>query len=196
MKRVLFPFLLVTTALLCGCLFPEKFNAKLTVNPDASYRVRFDGSVAYVPAVAQMSQTKKPLSVQDEAMLNAEARKLSNVRGITQASYAGNGRLNIALDDTQKAGMPLNVLDMIKVSTDKDGVMTIASPKLDEKTKSEIKKLGLNLSGTLEVDLPKNAEVLSSNTTSSPSFFGWIGSYAWKIGSIDQAPVMRIHFKK
>lgn len=195
MKRTLLPLALAATALLSGCLIPEKFDARITINPDASYRVRFNGSAAHVQAMVLMKESGRPLHANVEDSLKAEARELSKMPGVTRAAYTGNGRYDLAVDNSLKAGMPVDVLDMIKVRTGKDGVMTIASPQIDAKTQAEIRKLGVSLNGNLTVELPKNAEVLSSNATSSPSLMGLFGAYGWKIGSIEQAPVMRIRFK-
>ena len=90
----------------------------------------------------------------------------------------------------------MNVMDMIKVSFDKDGVMTTTSTAISDQARSQINALGLNISGTLKVDLPKNAVILYSNTNSSPSFFGMLGAYGWKIRSVEQTPMMRIRFDK
>jgi len=73
--------------------------------------------------------------------------------------------------------------------------MTIASTKLDDKSKKDLSQLGIHIDGTLEVKLPKNVEILSQNATSTPSFFGMFGSYGWKIGGLDQRPVMKIRIK-
>ena len=151
MKRTLLPLALAATALLSGCLIPEKFDARITINPDASYRVRFNGTAANLPAVAQMNQSGRPLGAKEEDALLAEARKFSKMPGVTRAAYTGNGRYELAIDNILKVGMPVDVLDMIKVRTGKDGVMTIASPQIDAKTQAEIRKLGVSLNGNLTV---------------------------------------------
>ena len=188
--------ILVTTALLSGCYFPEKFETKITINPDASYNLKFDGVVAHIMAAVQVFQTKKPLNAKEEDALKAEALKISKSPGVIKASYAGNGRYNITFNENVKPGQKLDMLGMFNVSTDKDGVMTITSAVINDQAKGQIKELGLTISGKLEVVLPKNAVILSSNATSSPTFFGMFGSYSWNIGSIEQAPLMRIRFNK
>jgi hypothetical protein len=51
------------------------------------------------------------------------------------------------------------------------------------------------MDGKLEVVLPRNAEIISNNSTSSPSFFGLLGGYSWKIGAISDKPVMKVRLK-
>jgi hypothetical protein len=52
------------------------------------------------------------------------------------------------------------------------------------------------MDGTLEVSLPKNAEIISHNATSTPSFFGLLGGYSWKIGAVGDRPMMKVRIKQ
>jgi hypothetical protein len=63
---------------------------------------------------------------------------------------------------------------------------------MDAHALADLSKLELIIDGTLDVTLPKNAVVISSNATSSPSFFERMEKHSWKIGAIDQRPVMKI----
>jgi hypothetical protein len=73
--------------------------------------------------------------------------------------------------------------------------MTISSPRITDADKQKLAKLGLGMSGTLDVNLPRNAEVISSNATSSPMLFGLLGTHSWKIGDVDISPMMKVRFK-
>lgn len=95
----------------------------------------------------------------------------------------------------RKAGQAANVLDAFRVFTDKDGDINITSVGLKPADKVELQKLGLKIDGKLEVTLPRNAEVISSNATSTPSLFGLFGAYSRKIGSIEERPVMKIRLR-
>lgn len=196
MKKILLAALSWSTLLLSGCLVPEKFDAKIDVNPDAGYSVRYTGTAAHAMAVMQMVTSKKPLSAKDEAALNQEAMKMAARPGVKKSTYVGDGRFAIDVEEVHKAGTPTNLLGMIQVSTDRDGVMTISSPQLSEKNRAELDSLGLHVDGKLNVTLPKSAEVISSNATSSPKFFGLFGAYSWKIGSLDKPLMMKIRFAK
>ena len=196
MKRIAFAVLISLSALLSGCLFPEKFTAKVSINPDGTYSTMFNGTVAHVPALIQAATTKRPLSDKDTAEMQREAAKLAKDPNVKQATYLGNGRFNMAIEGKHKAGARSNLMDIIKVSTDKAGIITITSTQLKDKDKAQLRELGLAVSGTLDVVLPRNAEIISSNTTSSPSLFGLFGTYSWKIGSIDDVPMMKIRLAK
>lgn len=181
---------------LSGCLFPETFDARIAVRADASYTFNFNGTVAHVPAIAKTVQTAKPLSPDEDSVLRNEAAKLAKRPGVTQASYLGNGRYRIVIEDSRQAGAPMNALDMFKVWTEADGTLNIESARLDAKQMKDLKSLGLTPKGRIEVSLPKNARVIESNTTSSPWFFGLFGGYAWNIGDLSQTPRMRIRLRK
>jgi hypothetical protein len=183
------------TLILSGCLFPEKFATKVDVNSDTSYHILMSGTAAYVPAVMQIASSKKPLSDKEERSLQLESERMGKAEGIKKVSYAGNGRFDIQIDAAKNAGQPSNIFDFFKVSTDKDGVMTISSPRTTDEDKKQLTKLGLGISGTLDVSLPRNAEVISSNATSSPMLFGLLGTHSWKIGSVDVSPMMKVRFK-
>lgn len=114
---------------------------------------------------------------------------------VKKASYQGNGRYELVLESKRKKGEALDMLGVLSVRTGKDGIITIASGELDQNGKKQLSEMGIKLDGTLEVTLPKNAEVVSHNATSTPSFFGLLGTYSWKIGNIDQRPVMKIRLK-
>lgn len=87
------------------------------------------------------------------------------------------------------------MLDIFTVSTDKNGIMTITSNEIKDKEKRDLEQIGIKIDGTLEVRLPKNAEVISQNATSTPTFFGMFGTYSWKIGRVDQRPVLKVKLK-
>ncbi|MDP2367882.1 hypothetical protein [Rhodoferax sp.] len=187
MKRFPLLFALLVSALLSGCFWPEKFDAKVIVNPDASYAVKFTGRVAHVPMVMQMVTTKQPPSAKDEVEVKRVVDRVAKDPEVKNIAYLGNGRFNLETEAAHKAGTKTNLMGMIIVSTDKSGVMTIASGRINDKDKAQLKDLGLTVTGNLEVALPKNVEVISSNATSSPKFFGLVGTHSWKIGSSDDA---------
>lgn len=195
MKKSLpvFVAVIACAALLSGCLVPERFAAKIEVEPDASYTFRYAGTAIHVLAAAQLKQTGS-LSEKDQNGLKAEADKLSKNPDIRRAIYTGNGRYELEIESKKKTGQPLQMLDIFSVRTDKEGVMTISSSELKDKDKRELEKLGITIDGTMEVRLPKNAEVISHNATSTPTF-GMFGAYSWKIGRIDQRTMMKVKFK-
>lgn len=194
MNRNSIAALLATATLLTGCLVPEKFAAKADIHPDGSYSFSYNGTVVHGMAAMQIAKTGK-LTAKDETGLDREAEKMKRNPDVKSVSYKGNGRYELVLDATRKKGQPLNMLNIASVRTDKDGIITISSAEIKEKDKKELSQLGIKVDGTLEISVPKNAEIISHNATSTPKFFGLVGTYSWKIGSVDQRPLMKIRLK-
>ena len=191
MNKKLFASLASSIFLLTACLVPEKFAASVTVQSNGDYSFQYVGTVVNPMAAAEIKQAGS-LSQSSNKQLIAEAIKMKTDPAVQQADYKGNGRYQITLMESKKSGQSLNAFDIFSVSKDKTGVITIASPQMDAKALADLSKLGLVVDGTLDVTLPKNAVVILSNATSKPSFFGMLGKYSWKIGAVDQRPVMKI----
>ena len=185
---------LACTALLSGCLVPERFSAKIDVQPDASYTFQYSGTAVHALAAAQIKKTGS-LSEKDQNGLKMEGEKLSKRPDVRRAEYKGDGRYELEIESKKKAGESLRMLDIFTVSTDMNGIMTITSNEIKDKEKRDLEQIDIKIDGTLEVRLPKNAEVISQNATSTPTFFGIFGKYSWKIGRVDQRPVLKVKLK-
>lgn len=194
MSRRLVVAFAAVSMLLTGCLIPERFNAKAEFQPDGSYSFTYAGTAVHAMAAMQLAKAGK-LTAKDDESLEREVAALKRNPDVRRATYKGNGRYELALESKRKSGQALDVLSIFTVRTGKDGVITIASGELDEKGKKQLAQLGIKLDGTLDITVPKNAEVLSHNATSAPSLFGLVGTYSWKIGSIEQRPLMKIRMK-
>lgn len=186
---------LAATAALTGCFIPEKFTASVKMTSDGSYSYRYDGLTAFVPAILEMKKTGTAPPAKIEQDLQAQADKLGKSPDVQKSVYAGNGRYEFVISGERKPGQAASVLDAFRVFTDKDGYINITSVGLKPADKAELQKLGLKINGKLEVTLPRNAEVISSNATSTPSLFGLFGTYSWKIGSIEERPMMKIRLR-
>ncbi len=194
MRKIFVAMSLACTALLSGCLVPERFSAKINVQPDASYTFQYSGTAVHALAAAQIKKAGS-LSEKDQNGLKMEAEKLSKRPDIRRAEYKGDGRYELEIESKKKAGESLRMLDIFTVSTDNNGIMTITSNEIKDKEKRDLEQIGIKIDGTLEVRLPKNAEVISQNATSTPTFFGMFGTYSWKIGRVDQRPILKVKLK-
>lgn len=191
MSKKLFSAMAVSAVLLTGCLIPESFKAKADFASNGDYTFSYDGTAVHAMAAAEEKKTGS-LRAQDEEGLKSEATKMKKDPMVQSAEYLGHGRYQLKLLAKKKAGENLKMMDIFSVTHAKDGVITISSPKLSAKDVQELTKLGIKIDGTLEVVLPKNATIISHNATSEPKFFGLFGTYAWKIGSLEQRPEMKI----
>ncbi|MFB9244908.1 hypothetical protein IV454_09295 [Massilia antarctica] len=194
MSRPLLPACACAALLLSGCLVPERFTARAAFQADGSYEYSYAGTAVHTIAAGQLAKGGK-LVPKDEESLGSDAAAIRHDQDIRQAEYKGNARYDLSVEGKRQRGQALDLLGVLRVATDKDGVVTLAAGKLDNKEKASMAKLGIKLDGTLSVTVPISAQVLSHNATSTPSFFGLIGTYSWKIGSIEQRPEMKIRFK-
>ncbi|NHZ97493.1 hypothetical protein [Massilia sp. CCM 8734] len=181
--------------LLTGCLVPERFTARTAFQSDGSYEYSYAGTAVHTLAAGQTANGDK-LSPKAEAGMHDQAAKLERNGEIRQVAYNGNARYDLSVEGKRQRGQALDLLGMLRVHTGPDGVLTLQAGKLDDKEKASMAALGIKLEGKLLVTVPISAEVLSHNATSTPSFFGLIGTYSWKIGSLEQRPEMTIRFKK
>lgn len=186
--------LAATAVILTGCLVPEKFAAKANFQPDGSYSFSYVGTAVHGMAAMQIAKAGK-LNPKDEAALEHEVVGMKRNPDVQSVSYKGNGRYELTLDAKRKKGQALELLNIVNVRTGKDGVITISSAEINEKGKKDLAQLGIKVDGTLEVTIPKNAEVISHNASGTPSFFGLVGTYSWKIGSVEQRPIMKFRLK-
>lgn len=190
------PFaLLAATAmatLLTGCLVPERFTAKVDVHPDASFSYRFEGTA--IDAMGMLKLRKQGLlSEKDHQGMVDEAQKMSNEPDVQKAVYNGNARFTLEIAGQRVAGESLRLMDMFSVQTDQDGVMTIAAKPLTDKQKNDFSQLGIHVNGKLKVSVPRNAEVISHNASTTPTL--GLGSYSWKIGGLGMRPEIKLRFK-
>lgn len=196
MNRRMLALPVAAALLIAGCLVPEQFKASVTVKETGAYIFKYTGTALHAMAAAQQKQAG-PLSAADEKELQQEADKLAKEPEIKKVVYKGQGRYELNIESAKKAGEPLKMLDVFVVNTDKSGVMTITTVDLKPQDKEQLKSIGIKIDGTFEVSLPSNAEVLSHNATSTPTLGGLLGStYGWKIGSVDERPVMKIRLKR
>lgn len=194
MNRRLTAACLTVAALVSGCLVPEKFAAKADFQADGSYAFTYVGTAVHGMAAMQLAKTGQ-LSAQDEKMFEQEAVVLRKKPEVRDVQYKGKGRYQLSLQSKRKKGESLNALDIFKVQTDKDGVTTVSSAEVTARGKKELEQLGIKMDGTFELSLPKSAEVIAHNATSTPKLFGMVGGYAWKINGVDQRPLVKFRLK-
>ncbi len=184
---------ILACALLTACLVPEKFTAKVAVNPDASYTFNYTGTMVHALVAAKVAKGGK-LTDNEELGLKAEAEKMAKNPEVRKAVYKGDARYEVEMQVAKAAGQSFK-MDTFSVSTDKDGLILIAGAEMRAKDLQALSQVGIKMDGTIEVSLPKNAEIISHNATSTPSFFGLLGGYSWKIGNVNDRPMMRVKIK-
>ena len=157
--------------LLTACLVPERFTARIAFAADGSYAYSYAGTGVHTLTAGQM--------------------------GKGSGGEAGSPkRYDLSVEGKRQRAQALDLAGVLRVRTGPDGVLNLQAGKLDDKEKASMAKLGIKLDGTLSVTVPISAEVIAHNATTTPSFFGLIGTYAWKIDSLEQRPQIVIRFKQ
>lgn len=176
------------TLALAGCLIPETFDTAITIADDGAFTFKFDGTVAFALAVAEIAE-KGSLPPADDREVAKLADELKKDPCTKSASYKGQGRFQWTFICSKKKNESLTVFEnMFSVARRKDGGLEIGVAPIKPADKDQLKKLGMQIKGTLKVSVPSGWKVLETNATSKP-FVGF-GGYGWDIGSVDSSPRM------
>lgn len=104
-------------------------------------------------------------------------------------NYLGNGHYDISIEREMKPGQASEIMNVVNVSKDKDGVITVAASELKQKDKDGLKDRGIKVDATVEVRLPFDAKVISHNATGRPGLLSQ--AYSWRVGAIDERPTIK-----
>lgn len=171
---------LAATAVLNGCLLPEKFTASAVVAPDASIQYQYKGTAVHATALLQKHQGKKISAADDRAL--AELGEKSSTKG-DSLKYVGDGRYEVQTSSRILPGPPKATMQVFNYGHS-GNTYTIKSMTIKPKDLAAFKESGFAPDGTFEVTLPANAKVVSNNADSTPWFFR--KSYKWNIKSLEK----------
>lgn len=185
---------LILIVIVEGCWIPEKFTARIVVHEDGSYTYTYDGILTFALALAAAKEGK--LTPKDEAVLKKEEEAIRREPGFKKVSYSGNGRYDVFVERTCKAGEPTFFVSretmIFSIVPKQDGTIEISSFKLTEKDLIQLRNIGATVNGYLKVSVDKGVEVVKHNVSSTPKFFGLFGDYEWHIKSPDAAPYIYV----
>ena len=179
---------LIVCISMSGCWIPESFDAKVTLNRDGSYTFTYDGTLAFVLAVAAAKD--RALSANDEAQLRRQADGLGREPGIKSVEYQGKGRYRVLFEKSGKAGEPLDFLGIFSIRRNPEGSVAVSGARPSRKDLEELTRLGANIGGRLSVSVPFGVTVVRHNAQSEPFFWGLFGTYKWEIKSPGANPVI------
>jgi len=157
---------------------------------DGSYVYKYDSTAVSFMALDEIRHTGH-LSAQNDAELKKEADKGKKVDGVKNFNHLGQGRYDLIYEKSLRIGQEIEVMNVVSIMQDKDGVITIAPQTIAKGDQQSLIQMGVDVDGTVEVKLPTNAKIIYINATSAPGFFR--SGYSWKIGSFSQAA--QIKFK-
>lgn len=185
------------TLLLGGCVAPEDLNIKLAFSQSGDYNVKIEGKIIWVPYVAALRAGNK-VTVETEGSMHKFARGIVAQKMAQKATYIGEGRLQMSMDEDHAAGARSELFGVL-IQSPSEGYYTVTSKPISTKDWKAATELGMKPKGELEIVLPKNAEVIESNADSKPMLGGVLGifnTYKWKATGPREGVVMRFKIKK
>ncbi len=188
----------LTVLLLSSCLLPEQFKARLDLDESGAYRFRYQGTLAFILAIAELQQRergRKP-SAKLQKDLQALGRKLAQGPGFRSVRYRGDGRYEVAYDRKGKLDQPYHFIDkatrLFSLLPEENGQVELRSLRLSEKDRRDLKALGLGMKG--EFVVVTHAKVIEHNADTLERMEDGRVRYLWKIESLDEdnLPAMRL----
>lgn len=174
--------------LLTGCWWPEKFTATLDINSDRTFTFRYEGILAYAPAVAELKKSGK-LQAGVENDLKQAQKELMKEEGFKSCSYKGDGRFQIVYEKSGKVDRRVDLLGenlrILSLTPTAEGI-EILGMSLKASDRQQLAAIGLSLDGTVQV--VSGLKVTEHNAQRSPSLGGLVGCYGWHLTMNDASP--------
>jgi hypothetical protein len=184
-RRLLASVLVLVGAFLLGsgCLIPEKFDITISIKKDGTFSAVYTGTVAQM--LLRQAAVSGQLSVQDELAAKQTEGDFLHTPGFTKASYLGQGRYTIRFEKKGKLTAPVSLFDdesrLITITPLSGRTVAVRGFQVDAETVKNLEPLKMEIDG--HVHLSTDGTVLQHNAAETPSFFGLLGSYAWRITS-------------
>src|ERR1700675_1841442 len=100
MKFILQSLVVITLCLgLASCFLPEDFTATLTIDKTEHFSFIYDGTIAFGPALAEISQ-RGALSSEAEKQMKEGESSLRQSAGCQRLNYIGAGRFKIHFESS------------------------------------------------------------------------------------------------
>jgi hypothetical protein len=180
--------------MLSACLFPEKFDATITIHKDGRFSLSYEGILTFVLARMAMIENGK-LSQEDEREIRGLEKEFLKDPKFRKSKYIGNGQFDVVYElkgsIEEKIYFPDSDIKIVTMRLVEDGLLEIEGMKISQSEINDLKKLKMHLRGNLRIKT--NGKVLKENATGKPLLGGLIGTYHWKIESVeDPAPYILI----
>lgn len=185
------PLCLLIVVFLAGCLVPENFVASVRIDRSGGYNFKYDGTMAFLPAVAESKKGKNDKK-DDKDLIALGEKVMKDDSNMKEYKYIGDGRYKVI---AEKVGLPgESYFFMSKgsrffsIQPGENGTMKISGFSPSAQLVRELNSLGVKINGKLSVSLPWGAKVIEHNANHVPFFFGLFGSYVWDIDKPNVEP--------
>jgi hypothetical protein len=188
-------FLLIFFALSnFSCVFPEKFDATITIDKDGRFSLSYEGILTFLLARMAIIENGK-LSQQDEKEIKELEKSFLQDPNCKKSRYIGNGQFDIVYERKGLISEPIYFIDsdtkIVTIRLIKHNVVEIKGMKVSQNDLNELKQLKMSLDGHLRIKT--NGTVLKENAKGKPLLGGLFGTYHWEIKSVEEpTPYMLI----
>lgn len=178
---------LLLPLMLSSCLFPEEFQSKVEINKNGTFTFEYDGVLTFVLGKAEEVKKGK-LSPNANKEIEKLESKLRKDEGFKKVEYLGHSKFRVYYEKEGALSAPFYFVGesvrLFSITQKEKGLIELQGTKLSEKDIRQLEPLGLKIDGELTVKT--DGEVVEQNANSSPSLFGLMGGYEWKITSIHE----------
>lgn len=183
--------------LMNSCFFPEQFDAKITINKDGTFSLRYDGILTFIPA--KQAEAQEKLTPEEENQFKQLEQQLLKEPGFKKAEYQGHGRFKVLCERTGNLNssvyFPGKDNTILSIAPTQDGKIEVRGMKLSKDDAAGLRQLKMQVDGRVEIST--DATVVSHNAKDTPKLGGLWGAYAWQIKNVDDpAPYMAVQFER
>jgi hypothetical protein len=192
LMRYVWQSLIVMIICLClaSCFLPENFTATLTIDKTEHFSFIYDGTIAFGPALAEISQ-RGALSPEAEKQMKDGESSLRQSAGCQRLNYIGAGRFKIHFESSGSVGNETPVfVDVITLRRNDKGQILMNDPTWSADAFQQLRQVGLKLDGRLTVttELP----VVQQNSDQGVKQNGTVSSYNWHLTLEQREPPLLV----
>ncbi|MFA7195693.1 MAG: hypothetical protein WC210_08260, partial [Candidatus Neomarinimicrobiota bacterium] len=173
----------------------ENFKAQIMVREDGSYHFAYEGNLASVFALAAIKEGS--FTQKNESEMREEAKNLKKEPGFKSAEYIGKGRYRVSVVKSGKPGEAYDFISrdmqIISIQPEAGNILLIKTWEPGAEDIEQIRMLGAEMKGLLEIQVPKAMTVIEHDSKQKPEKDKTQTTYTWKI-SMD-SPSAKIRLK-
>lgn len=193
-KGKLFIVLAVLLILFQGCMIPEDFTAQILIREDGSYHFSYKGDLASVFALAAIKEGT--FTAENEADMKEDEKNLLKEPGFQSVEYKGNGRYHVSVEKTGQPGEEYHFisrdLQIISIRQEPGNSLLIKTWEPGKQDIDQIRMLGADMKGVLEVRIPRGKAVIENNSKLKPEKNKTQMIYTWQINMESPSASIRL----
>jgi hypothetical protein len=183
--------ILISGVLLISCLVPEKFQAELKINKDATYSFLYEGTLVFTQALGKDGKIDAATEKELAEPILEDLKKDTRYKDV---SYIGNGRYKVRFEDSgDLKKQPFIFIDRsfnyfsARLDAKNHASVVFSGKVISANDVHKIQEVGVNIDGCIV--LKTDGTVAESN--GKKTFFGFGRDYYWDI-NMKEAPAAKM----